>query len=135
MERAGGAPPARLGEGDSRAVGDRPRLQILGKEGQGAILGIAGIRTEELTLEQVTLPGVALRLVVIAGPFSPTLYLNNSAQNPSSRAKKPASSAGGPIPYSPVSSAKTQIRYAQLGGDAGFIGAAACGRQLAQRGT
>jgi glucokinase len=30
----------------------------------------------------------------------------------------------------PVPAARTQIRYAQLGGDAGFIGAAACGRQL-----
>jgi glucokinase len=30
----------------------------------------------------------------------------------------------------PVPAAKTQIRYAQLGGDAGFIGAAACARQL-----
>ena len=30
----------------------------------------------------------------------------------------------------PVPAEKTQIRYAQLGGDAGFIGAAACGRQL-----
>jgi glucokinase len=30
----------------------------------------------------------------------------------------------------PVPAAKTQIRYAQLGTDAGFIGAAACGRQL-----
>jgi glucokinase len=30
----------------------------------------------------------------------------------------------------PVPAAKTQIRYAQLGSDAGFIGAAACGRQL-----
>ncbi len=28
---------------------------------------------------------------------------------------------------------KTQIRYSQLGGDAGFIGAAACGRQLYYR--
>jgi glucokinase len=34
----------------------------------------------------------------------------------------------------PVPAAKTQIRYAQLGGDAGFIGAAACGRQLVHRG-
>ncbi len=30
----------------------------------------------------------------------------------------------------PVPAAKAQIRYAQLGSDAGFIGAAACGRQL-----
>jgi glucokinase len=30
----------------------------------------------------------------------------------------------------PVPAAKTQIRYAQLGTDAGFIGAAACGRQI-----
>jgi glucokinase len=30
----------------------------------------------------------------------------------------------------PVPAAKTQIRYAELGTDAGFIGAAACGRQL-----
>jgi glucokinase len=30
----------------------------------------------------------------------------------------------------PVPAAKTQIRYAELGIDAGFIGAAACGRQL-----
>ena len=30
----------------------------------------------------------------------------------------------------PVPAAKTQIRYAQLGSDAGMIGAAACGRQL-----
>jgi glucokinase len=30
----------------------------------------------------------------------------------------------------PVPAAKTQIRYAELGADAGFIGAAACGRQL-----
>lgn len=30
----------------------------------------------------------------------------------------------------PVPAARTQIRFAQLGGDAGFIGAAACGRQL-----
>jgi glucokinase len=34
----------------------------------------------------------------------------------------------------PVPAERTQIRYAQLGGDAGFIGAAACGRQLYQRG-
>jgi glucokinase len=34
----------------------------------------------------------------------------------------------------PVPAAKTQIRYAQLGSDAGFIGAAACGRQLYHRG-
>jgi glucokinase len=32
----------------------------------------------------------------------------------------------------PVPAERTQIRYAQLGGDAGFIGAAACGRQLVQ---
>jgi glucokinase len=32
----------------------------------------------------------------------------------------------------PVPAAKTQIRYAQLGTDAGFIGAAACGRKLYQ---
>jgi glucokinase len=30
----------------------------------------------------------------------------------------------------PVPAARTQIRYAELGTDAGFIGAAACGRQL-----
>ena len=30
----------------------------------------------------------------------------------------------------PVPAAKTQIRYARLGSDAGFIGAAACGRLL-----
>jgi len=30
----------------------------------------------------------------------------------------------------PVPAAKTQIRYAELGNDAGFIGAAACGRKL-----
>jgi glucokinase len=30
----------------------------------------------------------------------------------------------------PVPAAKTKIMYAQLGSDAGFIGAAACGRQL-----
>jgi glucokinase len=35
----------------------------------------------------------------------------------------------------PVPAARTEIRYAQLGGDAGFIGAAACGRQLARRKT
>jgi glucokinase len=34
----------------------------------------------------------------------------------------------------PVPAAKTQIRYAQLGSDAGFIGAAACGRQLVRSG-
>ncbi len=34
----------------------------------------------------------------------------------------------------PVPAARTQIRYAQLGGDAGFIGAAACGRQIYYRG-
>jgi glucokinase len=33
----------------------------------------------------------------------------------------------------PVPAAKTEIRYAQLGADAGFIGAAACGRQLYHR--
>jgi glucokinase len=33
----------------------------------------------------------------------------------------------------PVPAAKTRIRYAELGGDAGFIGAAACGRQLPRR--
>ncbi|HEY7314994.1 MAG TPA: ROK family protein [Gemmataceae bacterium] len=33
----------------------------------------------------------------------------------------------------PVPAAKTQIRYAQLGSDAGFIGAAACGRQLVRQ--
>jgi glucokinase len=33
----------------------------------------------------------------------------------------------------PVPAAHTEIRYAQLGTDAGFIGAAACGRQLAPR--
>ncbi len=31
----------------------------------------------------------------------------------------------------PVPAARTEIRYAELGNDAGFIGAAACGRQLA----
>jgi glucokinase len=35
----------------------------------------------------------------------------------------------------PVPAARTQIRYAQLGSDAGFIGAAACGRQLVRRGS
>jgi glucokinase len=30
----------------------------------------------------------------------------------------------------PVPAERTEIRYAELGGDAGFIGAAACGRQL-----
>src|SRR5262245_17196484 len=30
----------------------------------------------------------------------------------------------------PVCAERTQVRYAELGGDAGFIGAAACGRQL-----
>src|SRR5262249_35106394 len=34
----------------------------------------------------------------------------------------------------PVPAARTRLCYAQLGGDAGFIGAAACGRQLYQRG-
>jgi glucokinase len=33
----------------------------------------------------------------------------------------------------PVPAERTQIRYAQLGSDAGFIGAAACGRQLVRR--
>ena len=33
----------------------------------------------------------------------------------------------------PVPAAKTQIVYAQLGGDAGFIGAAGCARQLHQK--
>jgi glucokinase len=33
----------------------------------------------------------------------------------------------------PVLAAKTQIRYALLGSDAGFIGAAACGRQLVKK--
>src|SRR5262249_16436720 len=33
----------------------------------------------------------------------------------------------------PVPAPKTQILYAQLGNDAGFIGAAACGRLLHQR--
>jgi glucokinase len=35
----------------------------------------------------------------------------------------------------PVPAEKTQIRYALLGADAGFIGAAACGRQLYKRTT
>ena len=35
----------------------------------------------------------------------------------------------------PVPAAKTQIRYAELGTDAGFIGAAACGRQLYRKQT
>jgi glucokinase len=35
----------------------------------------------------------------------------------------------------PVPAERTQIRYAQLGGDAGFIGAAACGRQLVRSRT
>jgi glucokinase len=35
----------------------------------------------------------------------------------------------------PVPAAHTEIRYAQLGGDAGFIGAAACGRQLVRQGN
>jgi glucokinase len=35
----------------------------------------------------------------------------------------------------PIPATKTQIRYAQLGSDAGFIGAAACGRQLVRRAT
>ena len=34
----------------------------------------------------------------------------------------------------PVPAASTQFRYALLGGDAGFIGAAACARQLYQAG-
>jgi glucokinase len=34
----------------------------------------------------------------------------------------------------PVPATKCQIRYAQLGSDAGFIGAAACGRQLYRNG-
>ena len=33
----------------------------------------------------------------------------------------------------PVPAAKAEIRYAELGSDAGFIGAAACGRQLYHR--
>jgi glucokinase len=33
----------------------------------------------------------------------------------------------------PVPAAKTEIRYAELGSDAGFIGAAACGRQLVSK--
>jgi glucokinase len=33
----------------------------------------------------------------------------------------------------PVPAARAQLRFAQLGGDAGFIGAAACGRQLFYR--
>jgi glucokinase len=33
----------------------------------------------------------------------------------------------------PVPAEKTQLRFAQLGGDAGFIGAAGCGRQLYQK--
>jgi glucokinase len=35
----------------------------------------------------------------------------------------------------PVPAARTHIRYAQLGSDAGFIGAAACGRQLVRKGA
>jgi glucokinase len=35
----------------------------------------------------------------------------------------------------PVPAERTRIRYAQLGGDAGFIGAAACGRQLYRTGA
>src|SRR5262249_38374931 len=35
----------------------------------------------------------------------------------------------------PVPAEKTLLRYAQLGSDAGFIGAAACGRQLYLRGS
>jgi glucokinase len=34
----------------------------------------------------------------------------------------------------PVPAARTQIRYAQLGSDAGFIGAAACARKLYRAG-
>jgi glucokinase len=34
----------------------------------------------------------------------------------------------------PVPAVRTQIRYAELGGDAGFIGAAACGRLLVRGG-
>ena len=34
----------------------------------------------------------------------------------------------------PVTAAHTQVRFAELGSDAGFIGAAACGRQLLQSG-
>jgi glucokinase len=34
----------------------------------------------------------------------------------------------------PVPAEKTQLRYAQLGADAGFIGAAACARQLHRTG-
>jgi glucokinase len=33
----------------------------------------------------------------------------------------------------PVPAERTKIRYAQLGSDAGFIGAAACARQLYQK--
>jgi glucokinase len=32
----------------------------------------------------------------------------------------------------PVPAERTQVRFAELGSDAGFIGAAACGRQLAR---
>ncbi len=35
----------------------------------------------------------------------------------------------------PVPAARTEVCYAQLGGDAGFIGAAACGRQLCRGGV
>jgi glucokinase len=35
----------------------------------------------------------------------------------------------------PVPAAKCQIRYAKLGSDAGFIGAAGCGRQLWRTGV
>jgi glucokinase len=35
----------------------------------------------------------------------------------------------------PVPAAKTQVRYAQLGSDAGFIGAAACARKLCRTGS
>jgi len=34
----------------------------------------------------------------------------------------------------PVPAEKTQVRYAQLGSDAGFIGAAACARKLYRTG-
>jgi glucokinase len=34
----------------------------------------------------------------------------------------------------PVPAAQTRVCYAQLGGDAGFIGAAGCGRMLVRRG-
>ncbi len=35
----------------------------------------------------------------------------------------------------PVPAERTEVRYAELGGDAGFIGAAACGRQLVRGAT